>query len=259
MADTLTYDPVQADAPELSEEEQSSLEVGEKLAEEQQQLLAGKYKNAEELEKAYVELQQKLGSNEKEGKEEPEATEVKEEAPTEDDNPSITLLNDASAEWNEKGELTPETMEKFSEMSSKDIVSAYIELQKNAPKVEAPELTDKDINLVKNSVGGEKQYSELISWAGENLETNQVEAFDSVVSTGNIQAIRLMVAGIKAEYDNTNGYEGRMLSGKAAASSSDVFRSQAEVVSAMNDAKYEKDPAYRQDVYEKLERSDLKY
>ena len=50
-----------------------------------------------------------------------------------------------------------------------------------------------------------------------------------------------------------------MLSGKAAASSGDVFRSQAEVVAAMSDARYDNDPAYRQDIYEKLERSDLKY
>ena len=50
-----------------------------------------------------------------------------------------------------------------------------------------------------------------------------------------------------------------MLTGKAAASSRDVFRSQAEVVAAMNDIKYDRDPAYRQDVYDKLERSNLQF
>ena len=53
MTDTLTYDSTEADAPELTTDEQDSLEVGEQLAEQQEQLLAGKYKNAEELEKAY--------------------------------------------------------------------------------------------------------------------------------------------------------------------------------------------------------------
>ena len=66
MAETLTYDSTPADAPELNEQEQEALEVGEKLAQEEQQLLAGKFQNAEELEKAYVELQKKLGSNSEE-------------------------------------------------------------------------------------------------------------------------------------------------------------------------------------------------
>ena len=50
-----------------------------------------------------------------------------------------------------------------------------------------------------------------------------------------------------------------MLTGKAAQSSGDVFRSQAEVVKAMSDSRYEKDPAYRKDIYDKLERSDLAF
>ena len=46
----------------LTADEQDSLAVGEKLVAEQEGLLAGKYKDAAELEKAYVELQKKLGS-----------------------------------------------------------------------------------------------------------------------------------------------------------------------------------------------------
>ena len=57
---TLTYDPTPADQPEFSEEEMDSLQRGEEMEQEEQQLLAGKYQNAEELEKAYIELQQKL-------------------------------------------------------------------------------------------------------------------------------------------------------------------------------------------------------
>jgi len=265
MADTLTYDSAQADAPELNEEEQNSLEVGEKLAEQEEQLLAGKYKNAEELEKAYVELQQKLGSKEEdkeEDKEEPTVDEKEEEKPEEVDAlPGVSLINEASKEfYDNEGTLSPETIEKFSELSSQDLVKAYVEVQKNTPQQEAvDDFTKESINSIQNSVGGVTEYNNLMQWAADNLDESAIKAFDSIVSTRNPEAVQIAVAGIKAEYDNTNGYEGRMLSGKAAASSSDVFRSQAEVVSAMNDVKYEKDPAYRQDVYEKLERSDLKY
>ena len=62
-----------------------------------------------------------------------------------------------------------------------------------------------------------------------------------------------------AEYENQNGYEGQMLSGKAAVETQDVFRSQAEVVEAMGDPRYDRDPAYRNDVFQKLERSNIQY
>ena len=49
-----------------------------------------------------------------------------------------------------------------------------------------------------------------------------------------------------------------MLTGKDE-QTADGFRSQAEVVQAMNDPRYDRDEAYRQDVYNKLERSDIQF
>ena len=63
-----------------------------------------------------------------------------------------------------------------------------------------------------------------------------------------------------AQYQNANGYEGRMLTGKPPANQSAAFRSQAELVRAMSDPRYDNDPAYRQDVLGKLEQSgDLQF
>ena len=67
------------------------------------------------------------------------------------------------------------------------------------------------------------------------------------------------MSGLKAQFENANGYEGRMLSGKAPNNSGDVFRSQAEVVRAMSDPRYDDDPAYRQDLIAKLDRSDVQF
>ena len=58
----------------LTADEQDSLAVGEKLVEQQDQLLAGKYKDATELEKAYIELQKKLGDNRDAGVQEAQET-----------------------------------------------------------------------------------------------------------------------------------------------------------------------------------------
>ena len=60
-AQTLTYDANEQPEGELNAEEKEALAVGEKLAEQQETLLAGKFKDAEDLEKGYIELQKKLG------------------------------------------------------------------------------------------------------------------------------------------------------------------------------------------------------
>ena len=84
MAETFTVDTThqtETVPDSLTTEEQDSLAVGEQMAQDQETLLAGKYKNAEELEKAYKELEQKLGSQD-EPEAEPEA-ETEAEAETE--------------------------------------------------------------------------------------------------------------------------------------------------------------------------------
>jgi len=272
MAETMTYDAgtdTVTTSDNLNADEQDSLQVGEQMQAEQEQLLAGKYKNAEDLEKAYVELQKKLGET---GDETSETTGDTDAVDTEEtseetkeateDSPAVALINEASAEYYANdNKLSPETIEKFQSMSSQDLVNAYLELQQGQPAQQqtSVDMTDADVNSIKNSVGGEAEYGKLVGWAGENLDKASVDAFDSIVETGNTQAIKLALSGLKSQYDSANGYEGRMLSGKAPKTSGDVFRSQAEVVAAMSDARYENDPAYRQDLIAKLDRSDIKF
>ena len=262
MAETLTYDPATDTTTvgdNLTPEEQSNLEVGEQLEAEQEGLLAGKYKTAEELEKAYGELQKKLGDQEKSTEEETSQTEDQVETEPEPEvNQTTALITDASTEYAEKGELSQETLAKFSEMSSKDLVQAYLEAYKDQPtqQAEVADLTESDVNVIRNSVGGDAAYSQIMTWGTANLPQDTMQAFDSLVNSGNAKAIELAVSGLKAQMENATGYEGRMLSGKAPKASGDVFRSQPELVAAMNDSRYDNDPAYRQDVIAKLERSD---
>ena len=117
MAETLSYQEPQnvTTVDNLTAEEQDSLAVGEKLVEQQDQLLAGKYKDAQELEKAYMELQSKLGEQGKE-----ETASAEEETPEE---PKLSTgashITDAQKEYSDNGnKLSEETMAKFSEMST---------------------------------------------------------------------------------------------------------------------------------------------
>ena len=252
----------------LTPDEQDSLQVGEQIQEQTEQLFAGKYKTAEDLEKAYGELQKKLGEkgdedSEEAGDSEPAEPEETTEEAEEASPPSAAaeLITSASEEYaSNDGKLSPETLEKFSSMSSQELVEAYMKVQSNLPQGDlldnAGDISDATVNEIKNYAGGEKSYGDMVQWASENLESGAVEAFDSIVNTGSIDAIKLAVNGLKAQYQNAVGFEGTMVTGKAPVQQKDVYRSQAELVAAMSDRRYDNDPAYRQDVIAKLERSD---
>ena len=296
MAETFTVDtntPTETVPDSLTAEEQDSLAVGEQIAQEQETLLAGKYKNAEELEKAYKELEQKLGSQD-----EPEAEpEVEAESETESETIEEELAKgykeDGTVDYSKvtetygseisdvmqkagvdpwsisqefhdnQGQYTPEMVKQltdagFSEAAVKSYFAGRAAESGYTSKVE--DITDSQIADIQTKAGGAETYKNLVGWAQQNLSEASITAFDNVINTGTIDEINFAVAGLKAQYDNANGFEGKMYTGKAPTSTSqDVFRSQAELVAAMSDARYDRDPAYRQDVIEKLDRSDLDF
>ena len=278
MAINLTYDPSGDPETEAAEDARDleSLEVGEKLQEDQEQLLAGKYKDAEELEAAYIELQKKLGSNENDSQEE-EVTETVDEV-TEpedldvenlfpDDNEAQRVFN-VAAELSENGEISQETMEAIGDMSGQEVVDAYARIAKAglepvqgeaepAGQTESP-LTNEDIDQIQNAVGGEETYKQMTQWAGENFTPQEIAAYDAALESGDLNQINLGLQALYYRYQDAVGYDGEMIQGKAAPAM-DGFRSQAEVVRAMGDPRYESDPAYRQDVYNKLERSQINF
>ena len=265
MAETLSYDNT-PDTEVLSAEEQNSLEVGEKLVAEQEQLLAGKYKNAEDLEQAYLSLQQKLGKQEEEADYEEGEEGYREEEESDEEvsdyAPAINLINEASDEYYANdGALSEETISKFTEMSSQDLVSAYMEMYETGQinQAQAAEMSDAQVNSVMNAAGGESNYNQIVEWAASNLSDRQIDAFDSVVDSGNPAAIGIAFQGLQSAYNEANGYEGRMLQGRAPSSAGETFRSQAELVAAMGDPRYDNDPAYRADVVDKLNNSDLNF
>ena len=291
MADTLTVNTDES-TTELTPEEQDSLQVGEKLTQEQGELLAGKYKNAEDLEKAYIELQKKLGdkddavSQEGQGNETQEVESKTTEGYLEDgsvdyDKVSKDYGDEVGSIFKNKG-IDPYEMDKYFQENNgtisedmykqlesagfnKPLVDSFLNgLKTNTqetttePPVE-DRFTESEIRSVQNSVGGEEQYKRLVEWAADNLPANDIDAFDELISTGNTNQIKLAVQGMNAQYQEANGYEGRMLQGKPSKQSGEVFRSQAQLVKAMSDPRYDNDPAYRADVIEKLERSDLEF
>ena len=260
MAFNLTYDP--SDDPTTIEEseqrDQESYEIGERLEQEQNNLLAGKYRDAEELEQAYIELQRKFGSRDQE--ENTQDDEPPEEETQEDEEESIdySFLN-RLAEEADGGEFTQDTLSALEQMSASDIADMFLAYRQESPEPEpAYQMSSDDIVEMKGVVGGDQEYGNMISWASQNLSPEEVQVYDSVMDKGDPQAIYFAIQALSYRFKDSVGYEGQMLTGRAA-QSMDVFRSQAEVVRAMGDSRYDNDPAYRQDVFDKLERSNINF
>jgi hypothetical protein len=260
MALNLTYDP--SDDPtaiaEAEQRDQESYEIGDRLEQEQNNLLAGKYRDAEELEQAYIELQRKLGSKgSDEPTEEPE-TEPEEEVEEDDEPIDYSFLNRLAQEA-DGGEFTPETLQALEGMSASDVADMFLAYRQEtgAPEPDYQMSTD-DIVEMKSVVGGDQEYNNMISWASQNLSSEEIQVYNSVMDKGDPQAIYFAIQALNYRFKDSVGYEGQMLTGRAARTT-DAFRSQAEVVRAMGDPRYDNDPAYRQDVYDKLERSNLNF
>jgi hypothetical protein len=247
MTNTFSMNESVPDAPVLNADEQESLALGEQMEADHAQLLAGKYNSVQDLEKGYLEAQKMLSDRQVE-EENNDGVEPEESSNTD-------FLNAAAAEFGQNGELSEETMNSLVEMSSEDLIAAYIESQANQQPV-GVELNEKQVRSIYNSVGGEEQYDALVGWASENLADESIAGFDALIESGNEAAIQLAVAGLNAMYEAQNGSDGQMITGKAPTSSGDRFRSQQEVVAAMSDPRYDNDPAYRQEIIQKLDRSD---
>ena len=222
-----------------------SLRVGEELEAAHEQRLAGKYRNTEELEAAYLELQQKLGSQDDE--------EVEyEEGDEEFDDGGLYDILDA---YRETGEITDEAIEAINNMSPADVFALMAD-QETEPQ--GREMSGEEISAVYQAVGGEQEYGALTAWASENLSDNEIDTYDAMIESGDMGQISFALQALYYRYTEAMGQDGNMLQGKPAQAQGG-FRSQAELVAAMNDPRYDNDPAYRQDVINKLERSDLNF
>ena len=99
----------------------------------------------------------------------------------------------------------------------------------------------------------------MLQWAQSNLQPQEIDMFDSVMARGDLASAFFAINSLAQRYQEQSGYDGKMLTGKPPSTSGDTYRSQAEMVAAMSDPRYDKDPAYRRDVMEKVARSDMKF
>ncbi len=234
-------------------------------------LIAGKFKTAADMVNSYKELEGKLGAIDQ-TREEPEGNaEETEEQETETNDSEFNAEEyygeglasvleevgidpqDISNRFAENDEISEDDYSKLSEAGfSKQIVDTYLDGLRNAGMA-----GEVDAQGIKDSVGGEESYGQMVSWAMENLPAEEVQAFNKLTDTGDGPAIKLAVQGIYSQYNNAMGVEPSLYSGRASTSGPTPFRSTAEVVTAMSDPRWEKDVSYTENVKARLAGSNV--
>ena len=259
---TLSMEPVTntenaESVTDLTNEEKDSLLIGEDMERQQDNLLAGKYKNAEELETAYKELEKKLGEKSEPVTEEPESkTEPEKEAPKDKEQNILDQL------WDEgtTNKLSKETFEKIKGMDPIEVAKMAMQQRSDTQKTpQSREFSEQDVQQIHGLVGGTDNYNNMMSWASQNVSEQEVTMYDKVMELGNPLAAYFAVQALALKYQDQSGRDGKMVTGKAPKQTSDVFKSQAEMIKAMEDDRYSNDPAYREAILQKLERSNINF
>lgn len=249
---------------ESQEHAQAMIEKGEQLeqlnnpdAPERPDWLPEKFKSPEQMAEAYANLESKLGGQQQEEQVEPveqeatedvaqvEASDVKEAV----DNAGVDF-DSLQNEYNEQGGLTQESLAKLEEAGfSNDLVNSWIAGQEA--------LANNYQESIYDSVGGQEAYSQMISWAADNLSPQETAAYDRAVESGDLDMVKLAVSGLRNQYQAAEGADPSLIDGQSTTSTGGNFGSWSEVTAAMKDSRYESDPAYRQQVVSKLGRSQL--
>lgn len=258
MVETLnTYEEPKAEDQEYIDKMVSKVDGQKPTAEEidtpqdsRPEWLPEKFQTAEDLAKAYSELEAKMGNTQEQQKENVEEQPNTEEAAREAvENQGLDFDAMTNEFWENEG-LSDATYEKLNAAGiPNEMVDAFIDGQMAV----ATQMRAEAFNMV----GGEKAYTDMVEWAQNNLSEQEVNAYNDAVESGDPNATKLAISGLNAQYRMDNGQEPNLISGEAANASSGAFQSVAELTAAMADPRYNRDSAYRQEVANKLARSSV--
>tara|TARA_Y100000004_G_scaffold174656_1_gene213565 strand:+ start:712 stop:1494 length:783 start_codon:yes stop_codon:yes gene_type:complete len=242
--------------PEEKQQADETVETPEVQQEEQQQerpeWLPEKFKSAEDMANAYSELEKKLGQPQQQ-------EEQQQQQPTEetndDEQTQVTNYNEAVVEasqefFNNDGKLSDETYKKLEEVGlPRDLVDSYAAGQQA--------LLQNEEAQIKSVAGGE--YDQMAEWANEHLPSEEVDAFDEVVTNGDVQQAKLAVQGLYARYQNATGSRPKTLvQGAVSGSSTMPFKSMQELARAQADPRYRSgDKAYHEEIDKRLAVSNI--
>lgn len=202
--------------------------------------LPEKFKSAEDLAKAYGDLEKKLGAPA------PAAPAAAAPAVAKEEVVKAGLDWDAlNTEFAEKGALSAETYAKLAEKGfAKDRVDTYVAGQKAlAEKYDATAFA---------TAGGQEQYSAMVQWAVQGLSPAEQKVFNEAVVSGDEGRMAFAVKGLRASYEAANGTAPKLVQGTVTVPAAQGYNSLKEQSVAQRDPRYKTDPGYRKQVEDRI-------
>jgi hypothetical protein len=233
----------------------SEEQAGEEQEVERPEWLPEKFKSPEDMAQAYSELEKKMGQ----GTTEEQAAETTEDNDGDvqddksDDNENAdynAVVVDASKEFFENdGQLSEETYEKLAKAGlPKELVDSYAAGQQALLQSEEGE--------IKSVANG--QFDAMAEWANDNLQQEEIDAFDDIVTTGTKEQAKFAVKSLYDRYTQANGSSPRLVQGAVTGGSTMPFKSMQELARAQSDPRYKSgDKAYHEEIDRRLSVSRL--
>jgi len=244
------------------EHEQAMVQLAEEAnaverEDEQPSWLPDKFESPEAMAKAYQELEKKLSSESESVTDSDEGTPPPQTPlqPSIEDTKLALLKEGLDYDKYQKEYIDSNTLseESYAELKEKgmssEMVDSWIEGQ-NA-------ISEKLTEAAYQSVGGEKEYNDIVTWAAKSLNKNEVESFNRALESANPNDGMFAIKSLNAQYQMANGSSPNLLQGSTGGSGSGAFTSLSQMSEAMRDPKYQTDPAFREEVTRKLESSNL--
>lgn len=261
----------QPEDPAYIEAMVNKAEGKETTSEEEPRLLAGKYKNEEELTKGILEalkaqhegkdleaiykileagIHNKKSSGEGAKEEETPASSPE---TTETTTSNTFDFSEYEEELLTTGELSEKSYEALAKKGfPKEVVDVYLAGQRAIAK----QLEQEFYQIV----GGEANYKAMTEWARVNLSESEIEAFNNTLKDGNPEMIKMATEALYFRYTKAKGSPPKELVqgiSPSVSTQGDVYQSIAELTADMSDPRYEKDPAFRARVHQKLAKSNI--
>lgn len=212
--------------------------------------------NTEALLSSYSQLEKRLGGEQSSEKNPPDTEKTIEpqqqsKSAVTPDTPNTIDVEALSQEYASLGKISDENYQLLEQKGiSRELVDEFIQSRQSRAEATRTE--------VYQSVGGEDAYTKMTAWAAQNWSEKQILAFNNTMDTASPEQWKLAAQALKSSYEAANGVRPRLLSGQAVSNyAGDRFESFAQLLEAQRDPRYEKDPAYRTHVYNKLKNSKI--
>ena len=160
---------------------------------------------------------------------------------------ALTLERD-----NNNGQLTKETREKL--LTEYKIPEGTLDTYLEGLNA----LEEKFVGQVYELTGGEEKYNGMLDWMNANMEDAELDAFNTELATQDITKVKLAVEGMSARYKAVVGNNPNLIRPHGSDTTnvaSGAYASKAQWLQDMAKPEYKTDPAFRETVIQKLSKS----